>query len=313
MLLTVGVATSSSFNTVTSNLARIRNRGLEIDLRGELVRGGSFQWIAALNISGNRSKVMNINNDFTDPTIDPAVAQYYLGNSIVRNGEPVGLFYGKMFEGIAQTQKQVDDYKASFPYYIYFARYMGIGDPMYKLDSTGFPATDVIGNSQPKFFGGFTNTFTYKNFNLVALLTYSYGGEILYLSDIQNKAFTGATNKGVRILGRWTPENPGSDRPRLLLGQNGYNYTASNDVYDGSYIKLKSITLTYALSNTLMKKARMQQASIYVSATNLFTISNYPGPDPEVSNNPYSLINGSNDNATYPTIRQFSAGVRIGF
>jgi TonB-dependent starch-binding outer membrane protein SusC len=313
MLLTIGVAPSSSFTTVISNIARIRNRGLELDLRADVIRGGSFQWISAINVSGNRSKVLNINNEFTDPNSDPATSQYYLGNSIVRNGEPIGLFYGKVFTGIIQNQKQLDDYKAQFLYSIYFAPYLGIGDPMYEIDSTGFPATNVIGKSQPKFFGGFTNTFNYKNFNLITLLTYSYGGEILYLADIQNKAITAATNKGVRVLNRWTPENPSGDRPRLLLGQNGFNYNASNDVYDGSFIKLKSVTLTYTIAPAVMKKAKMQQASIYVSAINLFTITNYPGPDPEISNNPYSLINGSNDSATYPTVRQYSAGVRIGF
>ncbi|SHM61274.1 TonB-linked outer membrane protein, SusC/RagA family [Chitinophaga jiangningensis] len=313
LLLSTSLPPSSSYATVITNLATIRNRGLELDLRGDIIRHKNFQWTSAINISGNRSLVKDITTDFTDPNGDPETAQYYLGNSIVRKNEPLGLIYGKQFAGIIRTQKELDDYKRDFTLAPYFARFLNIGDPMYKLDSTGYYAEDVIGHAQPKFFGGFTNTFSYKNFSLITLLTFSYGGEILYLADIQNSYVGGRTNKGVRILDRWTPENPGSDRPRLIQGENGYYYTASNNVYDASYLKLKSVTLTYTLPSTLAKRMHLSHASAYVSGTNLFCITKYPGPDPEVSNNPYSLINGSSDVGTYPTVRQYTIGLRFGF
>ncbi len=311
LLLTSSVAPSTSYSTVIANIARIRNRGLEIDLRSEIIRHKNFGWIAAFNASSNRSKVLGINGDFTDPNSDPATAQYYLGNSIVRNGEPIGLFYGKVFKGIIQTQKQLDDYKAAYLYSIYFDPYLNIGDPMYELDSTGFPAQEVIGQSMPKLFGGFTNTFTFKNFSLVTLLSFSFGGKILYERDIDNLYITTYTNKDKRILGRWTPEHTNTDRPRLILGQNGYIYTSSSQVYDGSYVKLKSVSLSYNLPAATLKKLKMQQAMIFVSGTNLFKITKYPGLDPEVSNNPYSLINGNTDNSTYPQVKQYSAGIRV--
>jgi hypothetical protein len=123
----------------------------------------------------------------------------------------------------------------------------------------------------------------------------------------------GRTNKGVRILDRWTPENKDSDRPRVILGQNSIYYNASNNVYDASYLKLKSVTLTYTLPNAAANRLHLRNASVYVSGTNLFCITNYPGPDPEVSNNPYSVINSSNDSGTYPAMRQYSMGLRVGF
>jgi TonB-dependent starch-binding outer membrane protein SusC len=153
----------------------------------------------------------------------------------------------------------------------------------------------------------------YKNFSLITLLTFSSGGQMLYLADVQNQYISTYTNKGVRILGRWTPEHPDADRPRLILGQNSTAYTASNNIYDASYIKLKSITLTYQLPAKVASRMHIKDASMYASATNLFTITRYPGPDPEVSNNPYSLINGSNDVATFPTTKQYNVGVRFGF
>lgn len=313
LLLNSTLAPSSSYGSVIANIANINNKGLELDLRMEVINHKKFQWTSAINVSGNRSMVKHVDYEFTNPADAPSLAQYYLGNSIVKTGQPLGLFYGHVYEGIIHNQKQLDDYKSRFTYAQYFAPYLGIGDPMYKLDSTGYYASDVIGHAEPRFYGGFTNTFTYKNFSLITLLTFSYGGQLLYLADIQNQYFSSYTNKGVRILGRWTPENPNADRPRLMLGQNGSYYTASNEVYDASYIKLKSITLTYQLPVRIATRMHIKDASMYASATNLFTISNYPGPDPEVSNNPYSLINGSNDVSTFPTVKQYNVGLRFGF
>lgn len=313
LLMATIVPPSSSFGSVISNFATINNKGLEFDLRGDIIRNKNFQWNAAFNISGNRSKVLDISADFTDPSGDPADAQYNLGNSIVRKGEPIGLFYGKKFKGLIRDEKTLADYKASFPYYIYFSPYVNIGDPMYEIGEDGFEKQDVIGSAQPKFYGGFTNTFTYKNFNLMVLFTYSYGGDVMYLVDVQNKYIGGNTNKGTKILERYTPENPNSERPRLILGQNAYAYNSSNDVYDASFIKLKSVVLTYRLPSPLLNKMKMRDVSVYVSGSNLLTISSYPGPDPEVSGNPYSLINGSTDSGTFPTVRQFNAGIRVAF
>ena len=171
----------------------------------------------------------------------------------------------------------------------------------------------VIGNAEPKFYGGYTKTFTYKNFSLTSLFNYSYGGQILYLYDINNNSVTNLSNKGVGILGRWTPQNTSSDIPKVIYGQNGNIGTASNDIFNGSFVKLKSVTLSYQLPKLLMQKWQIQSASIYVSATNLFTITKYPGPDPEVSNDPYSLISGYSDASSYPTVKQYIIGFRIGF
>ncbi len=313
LLMSTILPPSSSFGSVIANFATIRNRGLEIDLRGDIIQQKDFSWNAAINLSGNRSMVLDIQNDFTNPAGNPATAQYNLGNSIVRKGESIGLFYGRVYTGLIRNDKELADYKQKFTFARYFAPYLGIGDPMYELDNRGLYSYEVIGHAQPKFYGGFTNTFNYKNFSLIALLSFSYGGDVLYLADVQNKFVSGQTNKGTKILDRWTPENPNSDRPRLMLGYNSVAYTANNDIYNGSYVKLKYVTLSYRFPGALMKKMNMRDASVYVSGTNLFIISKYPGPDPEVSSDPYSLINGSVDAGTFPTVRQYSAGIRFGF
>ncbi len=116
----------------------------------------------------------------------------------------------------------------------------------------------------------------------------------------------------MRILDRWTPENTGTDRPRLSYQQN-VNGTSSNDIYSSSYIKLKSVSLGYRIPQKFLDKTRIQNASVYFSATNLFTVTRYPGQDPEVSNDPYSLVDGYTDSNNYPTIRQYILGIRFGF
>jgi outer membrane receptor protein involved in Fe transport len=310
LLLSTQLAPSSAYPSVISNIATISNKGLEADLRTDFIKRKNFQWTGALNISGNRSRVDDVNNDFADPN-NPG-ATYIYANAVVRKGEPLGLFYGYKQTGIIRDQKQLEEYKKQFVYAEYFAPYLGIGDAMFEIGDDGFYKQDVIGRAQPDFYGGFTNTFTYKNFSLVSLLTFSCGGEILYIADVQNKNFESFANRGARILQRWTPDNPGADRPRLILRQYGAS-TSSAEVYDGSYLKLKSITLTYQLPAKAAAKMHIRDASVYASATNLFTITKYPGPDPEVSNNPYSLINGSSDVSTFPTVKQFSLGLRFGF
>ncbi|WP_316791307.1 TonB-dependent receptor [Pedobacter frigoris] len=314
VLFPTTVAGSSGFGQVTSNIANIRNRGLEIELSGDFIRGKNFQWSGSFNISGNRSKVLALSNQVDDPD-NPGIYQF--GNTVLKVGEPVGLLYGRVFDKILRTQAEVDAYKVgnvlagSYPY-------LGIGDPSYILDPNAFGpglryfADDIIGKAEPKFYGGYTNRMSYKDFSLTTLATFSYGGDIYYLADVQNQDMGKRTNKGIRILDRWTPENTDATRPRLIQGQGAYAYAASNNVYDASFIKLKSVTFAYQFPKSLTSKWKLNGISAYVSATNLFTITNYPGVDPETSNDPYSLIGGYSDSGGYPYVRQFSLGIRVG-
>lgn len=315
ILFPATVATSSGFPGVTANIAKIRNNGIEIGIGGDFIRKKNFQWSGNLNISRNRSKVLALSNDFSNPN-NPKIYTY--GNTVMKVGEPLGLLYGKVFDGISQTQAEVDEYKTRSYYASRLQPYYGIGDPRFKLDvpiSAGLSLfkNDIIGHAEPKFYGGYTNTISYKSFTLTALATFSSGGDIYYLADIQNQNASSRTNKGVGILNRWTPENTDTNVPRLLLGINYSTGASSNNVYDASYIRLKSITFSYQLPKDLLDRVKIMNASIYVSATNLFTITHYPGADPEVSNDPYSLIGGYSDSGGYPSVRQFSFGVRFGF
>ncbi len=312
LLLNMDVAPSSSYTTLIKNIADIRNRGVEFELRGDIIRSKDFQWSGAFNISANHSLVTDVHGGpFSDPADRDALN---LGTSIVKEGEPLGLFYGYEVQDIIRTQKQLDEFKAAFPYYIYFDRYVNLGDYLFTLDSSNgypYPKQGIIGHAAPKFYGGYTNTFTYKNFQLMTLFTFSYGGQLIYQDDVDNLNFSNLANKGTSMLGRWTPENPNATRPRLLYTY-GFTPLTNRSVYNASYIKLRSLTLSYSLPKTVMNRLKWRNASVYISGTNLFTLTNYPGLDPEVSDDPGSIIGGGRDVDSYPTNRSYTLGIRVG-
>jgi TonB-dependent starch-binding outer membrane protein SusC len=312
LLLNITPPPSYAFGSVIMNVATIRNRGLELDIRGDIFNAKIFQWNSAFNISGNRSKVTHVNGGpFSDPNNRNSLN---LGTSIVREGDPLGLLYGRVALGIFQTQKEVDDFLAKVgSLATLFNRYLGVGDIKYDTGSAAsgiISYMNVIGHAQPKFYGGFTNTFSYKGFSLITHMTFAYGHEMLYQLNNSNREVINVVNKGVGILDRWTPSNPTNTRERLIWGITAFRNNL--DVFEASYLKLRSVTLGYDIPKPLLDRLKMRMASFYISATNLFTITNYPGLDPEVSDNPFSIIGGSRDVSSYPTTREFTIGIRFG-
>lgn len=309
LLLNITTAPSSAYNNVILNIAKVRNRGLEFDLRGDIVRKRNFTWNAAFNISRNVSNVLNVNGGpFSDPNDRDNLN---LGTSVVKEGEPLGLLYGRVSTGVIRTKEQLDAFKAAFPYWSIFSPYLSIGDMSYKMDSTGFWEQDIIGHSFPKFYGGFTNTLTIGgNLSIITLFTFSYGNQLIYQNDVSNFSIDNLANRGVSILDHYTPENPNSRRPRLLFSQ--VNFLSNEQVYDASYIKLKSMTINYTLPSKVLQRINFREMSVYASGTNLFTITKYPGLDPEVSDDPGSVIGGGRDVSSYPNTRMFVAGIRFG-
>ena len=122
--------------------------------------------------------------------------------------------------------------------------------------------------------------------------------------------FNSMANRGTSVLNASTPDHI-TGRP--LSVYNTTNFLTNLNVYDASYLKLQSLSLSYSLPSSLVKKFRMNNMSIYATATNLFTLTSYPGPDPAVSDDPYSVAGGGRDVTSYPTVRSYSLGLRISF
>ena len=308
-LLNLTPAPSSSYPTVVFNIAKVRNEGLEFDVHGDFIRKSNFKWSGALNISRNVSKVLDVaGNPFSDPNDRDNLN---LGTSVVKEGEPLGLLWGRVATGIIKSEEELAAVKKEFPSWSSFDPYLSIGDVRYEFDETGYWKEDVIGHATPEFFGGYTNTFTWKNLSLLALFTFSYGNDLMYQKDVSDMAMNSLANRGTRVLNHYSENNTASNRPRYVLGNT--NMLTSLNVYDASYLKLKSLTLSYNLPKQICQKCRLNALSVYATATNLFTVTSYPGPDPEVSDDPTSVIGGGRDVSTYPTVKSYTFGIRFNF
>lgn len=308
-LLNVTPAPSSGYSTVVYNIAKIRNAGWEVELHGDFIRTRDWTWSGALNIAHNQSKVLHIGGEsFSDASNRE---EYNLGNSIVREGEPLGLLNGYKAVGIIRTEAQLEDYKKRMANWAFFAPATGLGSVELALDDQGYWYQDVIGNSTPEFFGGYTNTLSFRNWTLQALFTFSYGNDLLYLKDASDMTMYSLANRGTDILKSSTPGHIG-DRP-MSIYEGDFSFMTNLNVYDASYLKLKTLSLSYAFPAALTRKWRMSNLSLFFTATNLFTLTRYPGPDPEVSDDPRSIIGGGRDISSYPTVKSYTFGLRIGF
>jgi TonB-linked SusC/RagA family outer membrane protein len=321
-LLSMPLAPSSAYPSLLQNIAGIRNRGVEVSIQGDIVRTRNFRWRSSINITWNRSLVTKLS-----PTADISQigsltgVEYGGGNMALVQGQPLGLITGMKVTGIIKTQKQLDDYNAKLGSMAAGLGYLSIGDPMFLLDTVSYAAyggsypyfNAVIANAAPKYFGGFTQEFSYKNFDLSFYFTFSQGGKLLWGDHVSSMEFVGTSNANVAMLNRWTPQNPNSDQPRLLL--NDELLTNSNlSIFNSSYIKLRTLTLNYHLDKSpWMTKNGVNNISLFLSATNVFTITKYPGNDPETSDDPYTVGGGYLDVSNFPPVRTLSIGLKAGF
>lgn len=307
-LLNITPPPSSGYATITSNIAKIENVGVEFEVYGEPVRTKDWTLSISANISHNASKVLKLQGDnFSSDTDRNALN---LGTTVFREGESLGLLCGRKAVGIITTQEQLDDYKSRYAMWTSFAPDLGIGSVELALDESGMYYEDVIGNCTPDFYGGFTMNLSYKNWSLLTAFTYSYGNDLIYQKDVTDMLFNSMANRGTSVLNASTPDHI-TGRPSSVY--NTTNFLTNLNVYDASYLKLQSLSLSYSLPSSLVKKFRMNNMSIYATATNLFTLTSYPGPDPAVSDDPYSVAGGGRDVTSYPTVRSYSLGLRISF
>jgi TonB-linked SusC/RagA family outer membrane protein len=317
-LLSLPVAPSSSYASLLSNAVGIKNTGVEVTVNGDIIRTKDFKWSAGFNVTWNNSVVTKLNANADLTQIGDLTGMEY-GNTTLIQGKPLGLITGLTVTGIIKNQAQLDAYKKQLGGYAAFFPYLGIGDPMYQLQSEGafgnyLNFNTIIGNAAPKYYGGITQGFTYKKFDVQFYFTFSEGGKLLWGDHISSTEFVGTSNANVSMLNRYTPQNPNTGEPRLLLGDDGIYYKSQLDLFNSSYLKLRTLTFNYHLDKAKwMDQAGIKSVALFASGTNLFTITKYPGNDPETSDDPYSVQGGYFDVSNYPTVRTFSLGIKAGF
>ncbi|WP_217606740.1 TonB-dependent receptor [Chitinophaga sp. GbtcB8] len=298
LLLNVPVPKSTGFDISTQNIGKIQNKGFEF-LVSSRNFVGEFQWETDFNISFNRNKVVDIvGQDIFNANVSNR------GNvSLAREGEPLGVFYGYVAAG-------VDPETGNMQY----------------LDKTGkktfTPAAEdrtIIGDPNPDFLYGLTNNFSYKNIRLSVFLQGSQGNDMFNASRIETESMIDPRNQSTAVLRRWKTPGQVTDIPKAVANNSDNSRISTRYVENGSYMRVKSATLSYDLPADLLSRIKLKNLRVYITGENLFTFTKYTGFDPEVN----FLGNSTNateantsmgvDFGTYPQTRNLIVGLNVSF
>lgn len=323
LLLDAALPQTTGFYSAMKNIGKVRNSGLEFTLNTVNIRRKGFKWSTNFNIAFNKNKVLELAENQTSLLTAAYFDQSYNTQPtyIAKKGYSMGMMYGYQFEG---TYKFDDFYKSGDVYVLrpgvpYFSSENNTqpGMPKYKdLNGDGVIDTNdrtMIGRGLPIHTGGFTNDFEYKGFDLSIFFQWSYGNDVLNANRLffENVNNSRNLNQYATYADRWTPENPNSNIPGVKSSSSN-KVVSSRVVEDGSFLRLKTLSLGYTLSNKLVKKWGINSARVYVAGENLWTISGYSGYDPEVSIRNSALTPGL-DYSAYPRAYAVNFGVSLGF
>ena len=323
LLLSQNLALVTGWASQWQNIGQIRNEGVELTINSVNVSKRDFSWTTAFNISFIRNTLVAL-QDGTDymlsrTNFDSNNTNY---DYIAQVGRPIGSMYGYVFDGIYQysdfnmapdlsisLKEGLPDMSAhsGVPNAPGFVKYADV-----KKDGKITPDDrTVIGNGYPDWYGGLTNTFYWKGFDLSFMLQFSYGNDVYNVTRFRTtKSNNKARNMLKEVADRWTVYHASDKVPSVK----GY---VMHDIYsrfieDGSFLRFKNITLGYTVPDRLISKARLSRLRLYATASNLFCLTRYSGYDPEVSSSSSPLMPGL-DNSSYPKSTAFIFGAEIKF
>ncbi|MEI7500522.1 MAG: TonB-dependent receptor [Bacteroidota bacterium] len=294
----------TGYNSYLNNIGKLRNSGVEVSLNTQnFVK--AFKWTSLLNLSVNRNLVTDLNG--SELYINNDTYKLKIGNwAVIREGEPMGSFWGLVSDGIWQTSEAATAAK-------YGAK---PGDFKYvdKNNDGKINSEDcgIIGNALPDFTWGFNNTFSFKNFTLDIFLQGSQGNQILNSNRFELESGNGLSNASVNLLNRWTPENPSNVYPRANRNAD-YLHMSDRYLENGSYVRIKTITLSYDLPEKVINALKLTKVRFYVTAQNMLTLTNYTGFDPEVGSFGMDNTRLGYDFGSYPSVKTYIIGASITF
>lgn len=286
ILLKRNLPAATGYTSVWDNLGKLSNKGIELMLNTINVKSGDFKWESTINFSANRNKIVEIYGDGKDD----------IGNKWFI-GQPIKVNYDYKMVGVWQTGEKTTgwDYGAK-PGDLKFANANG---------DTSITAADKViqGSPLPKWIGGLTNTFHYKNWHLNIFIQ-TFQGAIRNNVNLTWSDEAGRMNTAAEI-GYWTADNQNNGRPSLsYTNTRGYGYP-SND----SYTRIKDVTLSYTTPQKILNKAGLGSLTFYLSGRNLYTFTNWVGWDPE---NDFTFRGNTGWDNNYPLVRSFILGVNVG-
>jgi TonB-linked SusC/RagA family outer membrane protein len=292
LLLDVPLPAANGYTIITKNTGKLTNKGVEFVLNTQNLIG-DFKWSSSFNIARNVNKVTDM---------DGAViigGSRFLGQ--IRENQPMAVFYGAKYAGVDPAN----------------------GDALYYLNSEGDETTNdigeaeeqVVGNPNPKFFGGLDNKFSYKGFDFSVLTQFVYGNDIYnvagFFQSVNGDYFDNQTTDQLKY---WKQPGDITDIPQPRLYEGNGASKSSRWVQDGSFLRIKLVTFGYTLPQSLLSKTFLTSARVYMTASNLFTFTGYDGYDPEVNTTYVGLSNVTlgHDFYTPPLPKTITFGVTLG-
>lgn len=301
MLVKASIPITSGFEDTTTtytNAGKVRNQGIEMSLH-TINLTGELGWETNLTATYNKNKIKDLNSDV--PYYINQINNSYV--TMLTKDYPINVFYGYVTDGIFQNQSEVNTHAVQPGAEPGDIRFRDLNNDGVINDSD----RTVIGNPNPSWLFSMNNSLSYKGFELSVFLQGIAGNKIYNANNIDNTGMAAAYNQTTDVLKRWQGEGTSNSMPRAVFGDPNQNTRVSDRfVENGSYLRLKNITLSYTFPKQWLQKAQIENARLSLSCENVATITGYSGFDPEVG------MNGIDQNR-YPISRTFSLGLNFNF
>lgn len=297
--------------TMNRNVGSVTNRGIELNLTSHLVANKDWNVTLGFNLAHNKNKVTKLVSEGATKTAMEGVIVQGSSQQVLAVGYPMGAFLGYEHNGVIQNWDRVNELNAYAKEHgqdYYDGMLLKPGN-LELVDKDGNGKIEnydrvIIGSPDPAVFGGFTANVNYQRFTLFANFGYQIGGLKLYNKAIQNLPgqLSGLVDYGLND--RWSPENPGAKYPALYIGEGVSDFTEL-ELFNASFLRLQEVRLSYDLP-----LGKVVKGQVFVSATNLFTITSYPGTDPATVSTG-SNYGGNIETSAYPGFRSLSVGLKF--
>jgi TonB-dependent starch-binding outer membrane protein SusC len=315
IILLTPVPFETGFSSYNSNLADVSNKGWEISLGVDIVRTKNFSWNTKLNVSFIKNKV--------DALYGGKTTNANTTNEGIREGSPIGVIFGYDVVGIAQTQEEIYLLNSTAPSGFYFQGLTKPGDYIYKDTNNDGQITvndrKVLGDINPDYFGGWDNTFRYKNFDFSFGFQFVQGKEKVWgETEIWFSGIDLYQNAPDIVLDTWSAQNTTANYARVgSRTHGGILSPTSKEVQDASFVRLRTISLGYNLPKRVFDKTAITSGKLFLNANNILTFTRYKGLDPETADQSIGgfgtigLVN--NSGTSYPINKTFSIGINLNF
>ncbi|MFT4092472.1 MAG: TonB-dependent receptor [Niabella sp.] len=322
-IIGTGVTNQGSASGIASryvNLGKMQNRGFDLTLKYHTVGKKDFSWNSALIFSRYKNTVKELTTSIS--AIYRSIATN--GSQTITYttvGQPVGLFYGLKTVGIIRTLDQLYSVPIKNGNSIDAKSGTYLGDIQFE-DINGDGVIDendrtIIGDPNPDFTFGFSNNFTYKNFDLTIFANGVYGNDLYNYTRVWGEGMTAASGNQMKsVKYRWTPENPNTNMPRYANGDPNGNATQVSDrfIEDGSYLRIQNVQLAYTIfPNGKIVPKFISKLKTYIAVQNVYTFTHYSGYDPEVGSMNYDIFRTGIDMGRYPVPRTLTFGINAEF